>query len=569
MINKIPTIIDFNSEMTNVISDVGKILFEIYSDLQGPYLESTGYENPDNLKVRLSNLALVGLVPPGRIDKAYSIFSSSSHFAEHSESKIPRWPSWWRSSSNDNLNNRVPRESAIIENGRPAYSNKKEKGLRGCADFFGIYLDSWRDAVPEIIPFEPTSTAGSDNATISDGPAILLCPRNIEKIYKNLVSTHWPLSPLWPLSENPHREFFRMTLLHEIGHHLWPIHQRNERPHEAEAMANGLVYQLSDYRTRKYLFYKSRLLQSPEYGTYLLISHRNLWNWLAQKQHDPLFEGAVIALSKDIWLMGPFWTGSPCCLFQSSQYMKYEYTSIKAAAIEDYLTSLLIHGYWSDEDHNGFHRKNSLKDLEVIHAIYETVLGHDDVHPEMRHALFEAASRGPRSHRNCPDKICFDPESIAAGRVLAFRYSNSREGREIIKKSLLNEIESDCHNWIRWGQIEDEGMERIRPVVIPILKAMAFSKEKKEAEMAKDILSRWHEDFPDHPIDFDAWKETNEILNRIKKEVNSNFPWIELSEIYSTHPLEFRRAIADRWSEFSPDIQRTLYGIIEHYPPVD
>lgn len=135
-------------------------------------------------------------------------------------------------------------------------------------DAFGIYttslhgvlkkLISESSASAEVITFEKVLV---ENPSL-DGPAILLCPEKIESIYPKINKV---FSEEYPLGANPHYAFFKMTYLHELGHHIYPSIRKNK--YVWEALANFFAFGFLNPTERTLLFSKT-LTQSYQYQSY-------------------------------------------------------------------------------------------------------------------------------------------------------------------------------------------------------------------------------------------------------------------------------------------------------------
>lgn len=102
-----------------------------------------------------------------------------------------------------------------------------------------------------------------------DGPAILLCPELIATLYPRLQFTQPRLRrrEILSLTENPCRTFLKLTFLHELGHHVYPVHGLDGDPWLSEAFANWFVYGFLNPRERALLRAKT-CLQCSEYQAF-------------------------------------------------------------------------------------------------------------------------------------------------------------------------------------------------------------------------------------------------------------------------------------------------------------
>lgn len=178
----------------------------------------------------------------------------------------------------DRLNRRNTRNSNFpsgLNNGdlpeEPCVDKDKERII----DCYGIYTKSlYRILMQKNYPYNNENAckliSKLRNDLASDGPAILLCPELIEKIYaKTVMSVDRSLG----VADNPTYSFLKMVYLHELGHHIYQISDRFSLL--GEAMANYFAYSFLTPSERNLLFSKT-LTQSSVYRSYhglLLIQY--------------------------------------------------------------------------------------------------------------------------------------------------------------------------------------------------------------------------------------------------------------------------------------------------------
>jgi len=135
-------------------------------------------------------------------------------------------------------------------------------GTTGVADALGIYVDraetalAWMRLADRVAP------------ELHERPAIFLCPVRIWALYPAVLAAYDGLREPLALADHPALVNFRMTLLHELGHHFFPVHRSGGGPFLNEGLANVFVDRNCDARERTWLLYKSWLLQPPEYSAY-------------------------------------------------------------------------------------------------------------------------------------------------------------------------------------------------------------------------------------------------------------------------------------------------------------
>lgn len=103
---------------------------------------------------------------------------------------------------------------------------------------------------------------------VHGGAGIFLCPERIIDIYPSLMKLGSALQRAIPLSANPTLINLEMVLLHELGHHFFPVHSSGAGKYVSEAFANLFCAAGVNKLFLPWLLYKSWHLQSPEYSAY-------------------------------------------------------------------------------------------------------------------------------------------------------------------------------------------------------------------------------------------------------------------------------------------------------------
>lgn len=137
-------------------------------------------------------------------------------------------------------------------------------GQAGVVEAYGLYVNEWRK----------TDLVNKHNGILekmSDGPAILLCPERIVEIYPTLMSIGKKFRKPLPLSSNPTLINLKMTLLHEMGHHFFPVHRSNASKYLSEGLANRFCFYGLCESEKPWLLYKTWHLQPPEYSAYRFV----------------------------------------------------------------------------------------------------------------------------------------------------------------------------------------------------------------------------------------------------------------------------------------------------------
>jgi hypothetical protein len=99
-------------------------------------------------------------------------------------------------------------------------------------------------------------------------PAIFLCPERIWEIYPTLVRIGDNMRQLPRLGSNPACVSLRLTLLHELGHHFFPVHRAGAGRFLCEGLANRFCRLITGSPEQALLLYKSWYMQPPEYSAY-------------------------------------------------------------------------------------------------------------------------------------------------------------------------------------------------------------------------------------------------------------------------------------------------------------
>ena len=98
--------------------------------------------------------------------------------------------------------------------------------------------------------------------------SIFLCPERIHGIYPAVISLGEHLRHPLRLSSNPALVSLQMTLLHELGHHFFPVHRSGAGRFFSEALANLFCPHGLGPDEQAWLLYKSWHLQPPEDSAY-------------------------------------------------------------------------------------------------------------------------------------------------------------------------------------------------------------------------------------------------------------------------------------------------------------
>jgi len=135
-------------------------------------------------------------------------------------------------------------------------------------DCYGIYVRSLKDWLDGFSNQYLNRTMNQWKERLADrsidGPAILLCPELIETIYRTVMRrASLPIRKILTLDVNPSRLFLKFTLLHEIGHHVFPVCTNTSTRYLSEAMANWFVYCAVSPQERAILHEKTQTQTLP------------------------------------------------------------------------------------------------------------------------------------------------------------------------------------------------------------------------------------------------------------------------------------------------------------------
>lgn len=145
----------------------------------------------------------------------------------------------------------VRRRHSILEG---YYRRPTRSKCGGVIDYLGVYTKNVRDFDPEL---ELPDDVGNE-------PAILICPELLFELPYRLVQQRL-------LDGDPHPDpdvvhlFFKMTLLHELGHHMLPapLMYDDYSQYISEGLANYFCNSLLDAYGQKWLFVKASSQPSP------------------------------------------------------------------------------------------------------------------------------------------------------------------------------------------------------------------------------------------------------------------------------------------------------------------
>ena len=224
---------------------------------------------------RTDELALIALVSSGRIDKGYHFPLGDDDQDQGEEPDDPLTDEWRDRQRCRATNEQENRDEHPTQ--RPPFSGEEpffrppRLGKRGAVDWLGIYvgdaaelLEYWGFLKEGLL-----TIGGPPNVRFEPGaPAIFLCPENIHRIYPKIASLREEFRHPLSLASNPAIVNLRMVLLHELGHHFFPVHRSGAGRFLSEALANLYCHRGLNREEQVWQLYKTWHLQSPEYSAY-------------------------------------------------------------------------------------------------------------------------------------------------------------------------------------------------------------------------------------------------------------------------------------------------------------
>ncbi len=154
--------------------------------------------------------------------------------------------------------------------GQEPHHGECEGGGTVIVDCYGIYvgsLNSWLDWLSYYIPQSKEIIACRNDfksGKIKDGPAVLICPELIETLYRDVIrKSSKSVRNALTLESNPLQIFLRFVLLHEIGHHVFPVFGSRSVINLSEALANWFVYWIITPKEREILHAESQMQSLP------------------------------------------------------------------------------------------------------------------------------------------------------------------------------------------------------------------------------------------------------------------------------------------------------------------
>jgi len=255
---KLPVIINIDSQY-DWISEVK----DIWETIDSKVLHSNFPKiDESDFDFRLAKqLVIIGLCSPSFIDSSYNQKDNCNEAERDTDSWIHREEENWRG-----LQVGQERNVRHFTEKEPHFRQPKT-----CKNYiiepYGIYTDDCSIFLSGVVDMDklPLGAKG--------GAGIFLCPERIVRIYPTILEALLTPKHALPLTSNPILTNLKMVLLHELGHHIFPVHRncRGKR-YISEGLANYFCYSNLTEIERAWLLYKSRTLQPPEYSSYRFIS---------------------------------------------------------------------------------------------------------------------------------------------------------------------------------------------------------------------------------------------------------------------------------------------------------
>lgn len=210
---------------------------------------------------RRNELGFVGLVSSLIIDRSWRIPEWEKESNENNESEHPFFKYWRDRQKNKHRENDNQISRARHFSGEEPFFRSPQVEKQGIVECYGIYVDDGL-AFLKRIGLQDKSPA------VKCSSAIFLCPERILEIYPTILSLGEDMRHPLPLSSNPGFVNLRMLLLHELGHHFFPVHRAGEGRFMSEGLANLFCFQGLEPDYQAWLLYMTWFLQPPEYSAY-------------------------------------------------------------------------------------------------------------------------------------------------------------------------------------------------------------------------------------------------------------------------------------------------------------
>ena len=255
---KLPVIINIDSQYdwTSEVQDIWDTIDCKNLHHNFPKIDERGFD------FRLTKkLVIIGLCSPSFIDSSYNKRGNCNETERNTDSWIHEEEENWRALQ-------VGQERNVKHfNGEEPHFRHPKTCENYIIEPYGIYTDDCSIFLSGVVDMDklPLGAKG--------GAGIFLCPERIVRIYPTLLEALRKPKYSIPLTSNPTLTNLKMVLLHELGHHVFPVHRNcNGKKYIPEGLANYFCYSNLTEIERAWLLYKSRTLQPPEYSSYRFVS---------------------------------------------------------------------------------------------------------------------------------------------------------------------------------------------------------------------------------------------------------------------------------------------------------
>lgn len=315
---QMPKIININSSDKRAASKVKRLMENLFSQIQT--VGSPFVFNKDDLINRLNELPYICLVDELTLRQTRIIMpglkgreeESNDNFYRELNKRMKEAPLYDEEEPSDELEKKIrnkrmreleekksvklPPEytkkvDESIYNVPPQAGEKEVKGwvIESIIDCYGIYISSLKGWLEDYLycltsqrndSLDQPNNYNQQNSVINrigkilsqiknnDSPAVLLAPELIQTIPNMVFQSNPSLYPKLQYHKIDAQELsLKLVLLHEIGHHVFPIHKKNYNVFLSEAMANWFAYCLISPLEREFMHEKT-LHQPEEYRFY-------------------------------------------------------------------------------------------------------------------------------------------------------------------------------------------------------------------------------------------------------------------------------------------------------------
>ena len=283
-IRNIDSQFDWTQEVKTLWEDIDWDRFKIINSIKS-----------DEWNNRRNEIVLIGLCSSLLIEDAYrwnvrdnNNSCSNSNEIDPDQYEEDHWKKrQTRCHERENSNDRRPRFRRFT--GEEPHFRSPNSGRRGIVECYGIYVEDWTTFLRGRV----TSTLVDKGITLPEGPAIFLCPERIIEVYPTLVTLGEKFRDPLTLSCNPTMTNLKMVLLHELGHHFFPVHCSKAGKYISEGLANYFCLLGIEDSEKPWLLYKTWHLQPPEYSAYRFINllERELGN--TRRALKAAFDGEI------------------------------------------------------------------------------------------------------------------------------------------------------------------------------------------------------------------------------------------------------------------------------------